>query len=114
MTRVINLNKVVPESVVIEYGDLKLDVTSISAYHAIKLMEYGEKHKKGVAGPSEAIDIVLDVLREKNPDVTEEDVLKAGSFADLLNLIQTVNEEIMSVKASGVVTGPLDNQTLAM
>lgn len=111
MSRIINLTSVIPEPVIIRYGNLELDVTGIPAYYALKFMDFDERRKAGTATGKEAVDIVLSALQEKNPNVTEDDILKAGSFSDLFRLISTVTTEIISVttEESGPLaeTGPM-------
>lgn len=96
MTRTINLNKIVPKPVIVEYGSLRIDVTTIPSEYAFRLMELQDRMISGEpVRNKEAFDIVFAAIQSTNPDVTMEQLRKSGSFAQLKELVKVVSLALM-------------------
>lgn len=96
MTRVINLNKIIAKSVVVEYGTLRIDVAAIPSEYAFRLMDLQDRIISGEpVRNKEAFDVVLDAIRSTNPDLTVEHLRKAGTFAQLKELVKVVSLALM-------------------
>lgn len=118
MTRTINLNKIVPNPVVIEYGALWIDVTSIPSEYAFRLMDLQDRMISGEpVRNKEAFDIVFAAIQSTNPHVTMEELKNAGSFAQLKELVKVVSLALMDDidKYNDVdPAGPLEHPEMRM
>lgn len=96
MTRVINLNKIVAKSVIVEYGTLRIDVAAIPSEYAFRLLDLQDRMLSGErVRNKDAFDIVFDAIRFTNPDLTVEHLRQSGSFAQLKELVKVVSLALM-------------------
>lgn len=95
MTRIINLNQIVIDPVIIRFGELDIDVTKIPSYYSFQMIKFTEDQKAGTANPSDALAIVLGAVKSVIPDITDETIMKQGNAAQFVGLVMAMTSEFL-------------------
>lgn len=94
MTRIVDLNEIVTESVIIRFGDIDIDVSKIPAYYSFCLIDFAQRQKDGKASPNEAIDLTIETIQSVC-EKSREEILKAGNSRQFVGLILALASELM-------------------
>lgn len=108
MTRVINLNQIVIDPVIIQFGSLEIDVTKIPSYYSFQMIQFAENQKLGTANPSDALSIVLGAVKSVIPDISDEDILKQGTAPQFVGLVMAMAHEFLKTYDLKDENGPLE------
>lgn len=95
MTKIIRCEEVTTPPILITLGDdIQVDIARVSAYNSIRLLEIitsvsgDPEHDAEIVASATAI--VMDILREQNIDMTDEQLLRAGNQAQLNAFVSTL------------------------
>ncbi len=108
MTRIINLNQIVVDPVIIQFGTLEIDVTKIPSYYSFQMIQFAEDQKSGMANPSAALSIVLGAVKSVIPGISDEDILKQGTAPQFVGLVMALANEFLKTYDISGENGPLE------
>lgn len=81
--QIIRCDEVIVQPVIIQLGDISVDISRVSAYNSIRTLELIQTVRNKTADPQEATSIILDIIREQGQDISQEELLRAGNQAQL-------------------------------
>jgi len=97
--KIIHCEEVVTDSIIITLNNIQVDVARISAYNTIRMLKLIADVGQKQASPAAAYQLILDIIQEQGGDITEDDILKAGTQTQLKHFIQTITEHVVKTYA---------------
>lgn len=94
----INLDEIVVPSKIYKLGNIEVDTAKISAFDSFRLMKYYSGHNTLTNNPDESIDLILSILntqRTPGSEISEEELLKSGTGAQVVGLLLALGSEAL-------------------
>lgn len=96
MKKIIRCDEVIPDPVIVTLGSIEVDAARISAYNTIRMLKLTADIEEGhTPDPTEAWDIICDIAREQGQNLTEEEILKAGTQHQVRKFVTTITAYIL-------------------
>lgn len=89
-SKIIRCEEIVPDPILITLNSIEVDMTKVSAYNSIRMLKLIAEVDNGAPDPVQAWDIIIDIVQEQNPDISEEDIIKAGTEPQLGAFISAI------------------------
>lgn len=96
MKRIIRCEEVIPDPIIVTLDHIEVDVTRISAYNTIRMLKLtADIEKEMKPDPAEAWEIICDIVREQGQNLSEDDILKAGTQHQVRKFVATITAYIL-------------------
>lgn len=98
--KIIRFDELYEESNVMALGDIQVDIGKVSSLNSIRMVGLIQLVSEGKANLlAEATEIILDIVNEQNPGVTEEQLLRSGTQKQLNAFIMAIVSDTVKTYA---------------